>query len=135
MKKLVLGYADNRLFWNHFWIPHSVFQTATISSLSLLSTLKKSMNNLYQFICCYDKAKASYCSMHYDPFYILSCWEIKITISRQEIQKQLSLYLITYTIVMSLSWNYPSWAEPSCKVSEPSWAKLGYFNYRAETNV
>ena len=35
--------------------------------------------------------------------------------------------------VMSLSWNFPSWAEPSWKVSEPS--RDGHFNFRAETEL
>ena len=40
---------------------------------------------------------------------------------------KLSRYVCMYihSLVMSLSWNFPSWAEPSWKVSEPRRAKLG----------
>ena len=41
-------------------------------------------------------------------------------------------------VVMSSSWNFPSWAKPSWKGSEPSRAELGHFKFRAErelTNV
>ena len=36
------------------------------------------------------------------------------------------------TIVMNLSWNFPSWAKPSYKGSERSQAELGHLNFWAE---
>ena len=36
---------------------------------------------------------------------------------------------------MSSSWNFPAGASPSYEVSEPSQAKLGHFNFRAETEL
>ena len=36
---------------------------------------------------------------------------------------------------MSLSWTFPARASPSCEDSEPSRAELGYFNFRAETEL
>ena len=46
---------------------------------------------------------------------------------------KLSLVHIVSTVVMSLSWNFPSWAEPSYKVAKPS--RAGHFNFRAETEL
>ena len=40
-----------------------------------------------------------------------------------------------WLLVMSSSWNFLSWAEPSWKGSELSQAKLGHFNFRAETEL
>ena len=39
------------------------------------------------------------------------------------------------TVEMSSSWNFPARASPSCEASEPSQAELGYFNFRAETEL
>ena len=39
------------------------------------------------------------------------------------------------TVVMSPSWNFPARAEPSYEGSEPSRAKLGHFNFRAESEL
>ena len=36
---------------------------------------------------------------------------------------------------MSPSWNFPTRAEPSYEGSEPSRAKLGHFNFQAETEL
>ena len=36
---------------------------------------------------------------------------------------------------MSPSWNFPARAEPSYEGSEPSRAKLGHFNFRAESEL
>ena len=36
---------------------------------------------------------------------------------------------------MSPSWNFLAQAEPSYEGSEPSRAKLGHFNFRAETEL
>ena len=40
-----------------------------------------------------------------------------------------------YLIVMSSSWIFPAQASPSYESSEPSRAKLGHFNSRAETEL
>ena len=40
-----------------------------------------------------------------------------------------------YILEMRSSWNFPARASPSCEVSEPSRAELGYFNFRAETEL
>ena len=42
---------------------------------------------------------------------------------------------LCWVVVMSPSWNFLARAEPSYKVSEPSRAELGHFNFRAETEL
>ena len=42
---------------------------------------------------------------------------------------------ICQLLEMGSSWNFPARASPSCEVSEPSRAKLGHFNFRAETKL
>ena len=37
--------------------------------------------------------------------------------------------------MMSWIWNFPSWAKPSWKGPKPNQAKLGYFNFQAETEL
>ena len=44
-------------------------------------------------------------------------------------------YFLLKIAVMNSSWNFPSWAEPSYKGTEPRQAKLGHFNFRAETDL
>ena len=44
-------------------------------------------------------------------------------------------YVNTYIILMSTSWNFLSWADPSWKGSEPSRVELGHFNFWAETEL
>ena len=42
---------------------------------------------------------------------------------------------LTYKVEMSSSWNFPARASPSYEGSEPSQAKLGHFNFQAETEL
>jgi hypothetical protein len=42
---------------------------------------------------------------------------------------------IEYLLEMSSSWNFPARASPSYEGSEPRQAKLGHFNFRAETEL
>ena len=42
---------------------------------------------------------------------------------------------IIYLVVMSPSWNFLAWAEPSYEGSKPSPVELGHFNFRAETKL
>ena len=43
--------------------------------------------------------------------------------------------IVQWSLEMSLSWNFPARASPSCEGSEPSQAEFGHFDFWAETEL